>query len=250
MFVCQNCSIQLAKTKEFPGIFWVCPSCDGRLGTVSLLRKHIPRSVMNNLWLTARSGDYPNKHPCPSCDKRMAEIPLHGEDEPERLDLCTVCHIAWFDPSEYESLPTIPREPTLKEILPQEALERLAVVKIDEIREQAQSKAWAEGALPNEEWKWIAAILGMPVEHENAPLHKLPLQTLLLALVITAVSLLAFIDLEALVLKWGLMPSQAWRYGGGNFSHSFFLHGGAWHLIGNTYFLLVFGDNVEDCLGK
>jgi membrane associated rhomboid family serine protease len=31
---------------------------------------------------------------------------------------------------------------------------------------------------------------------------------------------------------------------------SLFLHGGAWHLLGNLWFLHVFGDNVEDTLGR
>src|SRR5207249_4486791 len=31
---------------------------------------------------------------------------------------------------------------------------------------------------------------------------------------------------------------------------SFFLHGGWVHLLGNLYFLLIFGDNVEDYLGR
>ncbi len=30
---------------------------------------------------------------------------------------------------------------------------------------------------------------------------------------------------------------------------SLFLHGGAWHLIGNMLFLYIFGDNVEDSMG-
>ena len=34
------------------------------------------------------------------------------------------------------------------------------------------------------------------------------------------------------------------------FLTSFFLHAGLFHLIGNLYFLLVFGDNTEDVLGK
>jgi membrane associated rhomboid family serine protease len=34
------------------------------------------------------------------------------------------------------------------------------------------------------------------------------------------------------------------------FFSSFLLHGGILHLVGNLYFLIVFGDNVEDILGK
>jgi membrane associated rhomboid family serine protease len=50
--------------------------------------------------------------------------------------------------------------------------------------------------------------------------------------------------------QFGLIPAQAARYGGLTLLSCFFLHGGLGHLIANTYFLLVFGDNVEDCLGR
>ena len=40
------------------------------------------------------------------------------------------------------------------------------------------------------------------------------------------------------------------RHYGLTFITSFFLHGGIIHLLGNLYFLLIFGDNVEDFLGK
>ena len=46
------------------------------------------------------------------------------------------------------------------------------------------------------------------------------------------------------------MPAQLWRHDGATFVTSFFLHGGLLHLIGNVYFLLIFGDNVEDDLGR
>jgi len=40
------------------------------------------------------------------------------------------------------------------------------------------------------------------------------------------------------------------RHGGLTFLTSFLLHSGVFHLLGNVYFLLVFGNNVEDWLGK
>jgi membrane associated rhomboid family serine protease len=40
------------------------------------------------------------------------------------------------------------------------------------------------------------------------------------------------------------------RDGGSTVFTSFFLHAGILHLAGNLYFLLIFGSNVEDCLGR
>ena len=57
-------------------------------------------------------------------------------------------------------------------------------------------------------------------------------------------------NLEAAIEGFGLVPAQLWRHGGVTFITSFFLHAGLLHLIGNVYFLLVFGDNVEDDLGR
>ncbi|HEY7727740.1 MAG TPA: rhomboid family intramembrane serine protease, partial [Candidatus Eisenbacteria bacterium] len=66
--------------------------------------------------------------------------------------------------------------------------------------------------------------------------------------------------LRPFLQAYGLVPAQvtlALRYGEGDpagivatFLTSMFLHGGWLHLIGNMWFLWVFGDNVEDALGS
>ena len=50
------------------------------------------------------------------------------------------------------------------------------------------------------------------------------------------------------VQLFGLIPAQATRMHGLTFVTSFFLHAGIIHLVGNMYFLLVFGDDVENFL--
>ena len=57
-------------------------------------------------------------------------------------------------------------------------------------------------------------------------------------------------DLKAAVENWGLIPAEFGRHFGLTFLTSFFLHGSVFHLLGNLYFLIVFGDNTEDILGK
>ncbi len=54
---------------------------------------------------------------------------------------------------------------------------------------------------------------------------------------------------EAFIRKYGLVPSEILERPYTLFTHMF-LHGGWFHIIGNMWFLWVFGDNVEDRLGK
>jgi membrane associated rhomboid family serine protease len=73
--------------------------------------------------------------------------------------------------------------------------------------------------------------------------------TWILAGAVTFVSVVGFADLSGVVARFGLVPAEAWRSYGATFVSSFFLHGGVVHLLGNLYFLLVFGDDAEDRLG-
>jgi len=58
--------------------------------------------------------------------------------------------------------------------------------------------------------------------------------------------------LEAFIHRYGLIPAQ---FFGDPFLHfpqvfsSMFLHGSWGHVLGNMWYLYIFGDNVEDCLG-
>jgi membrane associated rhomboid family serine protease len=52
--------------------------------------------------------------------------------------------------------------------------------------------------------------------------------------------------LNHVIAYYGLVPA---RLHASAFLSSIFLHGGWWHLIGNMWFLWIFGDNVEDILG-
>jgi membrane associated rhomboid family serine protease len=60
-------------------------------------------------------------------------------------------------------------------------------------------------------------------------------------------------DLERLIFRYGVIPQALttdfhFMSLGTPFTHMF-LHGGWVHLIGNMWFLYIFGDNVEDALG-
>src|SRR5437870_6034996 len=89
---------------------------------------------------------------------------------------------------------------------------------------------------------------GFPVELDAPEETRKPWATWLISTAIICISVLAFLHLRDVVQRFGLIPAQATRLDGLTFVTSFFLHAGIIHLIGNIYFLLVFGDNVEDLL--
>ena len=114
------------------------------------------------------------------------------------------------------------------------------------------SRGWGEG--PTEFWHWLPALFGMPVEGAQPKGHhndsERPLLTWTLAIGIFLVSAIAMFDLETLIRTYGLIPAEFDRLGGLTWLTSFFLHAGPLHLLGNLYFLVVFGDNVEKCFGS
>ena len=150
----------------------------------------------------------------------MLFVPFDAGLRKLSLDVCMQCKFVWFDAREYvvfAEQPTMTEEP---------------------------------GKLVDKKWKWIPAILGMPVERQTHPILVRPWLTWSCALVISLVSVAAFMNLQAAVSHLGLIPADLWRYGGLTLLTAFFLHAGWFHLISNVYFLVVFGDNVEDYLGR
>lgn len=248
MFACPHCGHRLQRVQGPYGVSWACPSCHGRGVGVGLLRRLVFPDAVDALWVASAERGVPSR-PCAICGRAMRAV-VPAPDLPT-LDVCSSCHFVWFDPSEYEQMPGAVR--ALAGVIPSDAdaraTEILATATAEQVAARSRGGDFAAEA-PAEKWKLLPALLGMPVEFETSPLRQTPWVTWLLAAFIIGFSLAAFRDLENAVTRYGLIPAQAWRLGGVTFLTSFLLHGGLFHLIGNMYFLFVFGDNVEDALGK
>ena len=88
----------------------------------------------------------------------------------------------------------------------------------------------------------------LPVQEGNPP-KKFPLMNVLLIGLNFYVFAKTFfrLDFERIVWHYGFVPAHP------HFStviSSMFLHAGFLHILGNMYFLYVFGDNVEDRMGR
>ncbi len=251
---CPICRSELVR--EFYGgkIVFRCPGCDGRMMTVSGFRSLCrSRNFVNMLWQTARYGDSDPGPVCASCGKAMRKVALPLAGAALELDICCSCRLVWFDPGELKQIP-LP-EPEKKDELPQKAKELLAMRKIG-TEEERLSAAFVRGGFgeygddtPEESWKYIPALLGMPVELDAPGCDRKPFVTWGIALVCVAVFALTFKNLSGAADSWGFVPALWTRHGGLTIVTSMFLHGGIFHLIGNLYFLLIFGDNVEDEFG-
>jgi len=168
---------------------------------------------------------------------------FHSDAPALELDACKACGLVWFDPQEFDAVPE-GAAPSAQEIHLR-GVEVLAEYRLKQLKEQQCSDE-----PPDESWKWIPAMFGFPIESETEPLRRHPFFTWSLAVVILFISIGTFSQLQTAVAKFGFIPAEAFRAGGLTLITSFFLHGGWLHLIGNLYFLLIFGDNVEDFLGR
>jgi len=175
-------------------------------------------------------------------------IEVGGNGGP-KIDVCTRCHFLWFDPSEFEALPAQPAPPPEAEV-PPEAREIMARAEAQRIAAHHGPPGGIASDAPGEMWKYLPALLGMPVEYDSPDLRHLPWMTWIVVALATGVSLAGFSHMEGAIRQYALVPAAPWRHGGLTLLTSFLLHGGIFHLISNMYFLLVFGDNVEDVLGK
>ena len=229
------------------GVFWACAQCGGRALSVELLRRTFTNESINPLWRHAISGRGAPGRNCPSCGRTMIEVALAETPAAPKVGVCRLCHFVWFDANEMAELKPRPLPETAPP-LPAEAREALAMLKVKRIAEEAEGSDF-DSAAPDEWWKMVAAVFGVPVEFDAPAQERRPWATWVLCLTILGASVAALPNLQPWVDAYGLIPAQAGRLGGLTFLTSFFLHAGIFHLLGNLYFLFIFGDNVEDFLG-
>lgn len=212
---------------------------------LGLLRRTVAKEAVDQIWNAAREQRVARGRPCPSCNDSMHEV-SSGPSGPA-VDVCRVCHFVWFDPTEFEQIPSAP-VPAAEPVTPERATEILATAQAEAVAKRAERDFGSEA--PRQLWKYLPGLLGLPVEYEQSAFHSVPWLTWAVIAFICAFSIRAFSNLEMAVTQFGLVPAAWSRHLGLTFLTSFLLHGNLGHLLGNMYFLYVFGDNVEDFLGK
>jgi membrane associated rhomboid family serine protease len=212
------------------------------MGTIRLLRRLLDRDVIERYWWLARRRKPVGtlKRPCPVCKQPMREISIPERPDCPPLDICKYCQLFWFDPKEYQTLPA----------------SDLMMLEEKKQRDLLLSRARAqreESMAPHEVQtghQWPFVFLRFPVETYSPRLRSYPWVTWYISAIIVSVGVFSLIDHWEMIKTFGMIPDRIWEYGGLTMISSFFIHGDPFHLIGNVYYLVVFGDNVEDFLGR
>lgn len=161
---------------------------------------------------------------CPKDYHTLNTYQVAFEDTDVEVDLCPDCEGLWLDPHEGKKL-------------------------LDIVLHAGQEKSTTFSENPGIKSYLFQAFSGMPVEAWN-PVHHRPILTLcLISLLIIMFALqLGFQqinDFFTLVPTEFLAGKQSWTL-----ITTGFLHGSLPHILGNLYFLYIFGDNVEDHIGR
>lgn len=93
----------------------------------------------------------------------------------------------------------------------------------------------------------------MPLGDDNSMRVHAPIVTYILIILNILVFFAELTGGEEFIMKWAFVPSRFSANPAGDFPtifSSMFMHGGWMHLAGNMLYLWIFGDNVEDRLGK
>lgn len=252
MLACPKCGSRLLRARTPHGFVHACARCGGRMVATAVLREEgSAREFLNDAWLGARDEGARRGPACPRCRRPMAQVDAPGRTgAPVTVDVCSLCGSIWFDPGEYAEVPRQAIEPSAAgepELSP-EARRAAAVATVRSMQRRQEEELGAEA--PVSSWQYLPAILGFPVEIRAPELGSRPWMTWAVALAAVAVFATTFTgNLDAAVTGWGFIPRDWTRHRGLTIVSSFFLHAGLLHVLGNVYFLVVFGDNVEDDLG-
>lgn len=86
----------------------------------------------------------------------------------------------------------------------------------------------------------------IPYKDEN-PSRKFPIVTVTLIVLNVAIFIWSLSNFDAIITQYGFTPVQ---FSFLTIITSMFLHGGIEHILGNMWYLWIFGDNVEDRFGR
>ena len=245
MLSCPTCSGRLCRSRTRDGKVYPCLSCGGRAVALGVLRTSAKPDFLRRLRHKAAHTPIEEAKSCPLCERAMAKVNFAAHDDGVVLDLCRPCQIIWFDPTEYEEV---------RQVAPPEAARAERAGPAGQPGPSDGEESSFGLTRPSHAWQILPAILGLPIELGPNRVQNKPIITWSLAAGVA----LVFLTLTACggnalmeaIFRWGLIPARWTRGGGLTLLTSFFLHASWWHLLSNAYFLLIFGDNVEDHLGR
>lgn len=229
---CPRCRIPLKRKSNNSLRYYKCRSCEGFSINISTLKK-VLKDLSKEIWFEASKVQQSSSTPCPYCFNGTYPIKATIEKEVE-IDVCKSCHCIWLDKGEVD----LKEEKTFSN----EINHAIAKLKNQNIKEQFSGTVNLSGG------KWLFSILHLPVEKKEDLLNRLPILTWILIACCLGLSSYALSNMTFFEIMQFNPKSDSTNWLMTGFT-SFFVHVGVTHLLGNMYYLWMFGDNVEDELG-
>jgi membrane associated rhomboid family serine protease len=188
---------------------------------------------------------------CPTCACATVRVSVaierSGRGQSVEVDACGACDVVRIDPDAFDQLPLKAPEVDANSPAFRRALAVDAIASENE--RQRALRRWSDDVSDVSTLGRVLMWIGVPVEVDAPELTRKPLLTWILggALVATHLVLPTFGSEAWRTLAW--IPSDPWRLGGLSIVTCFFVHASWLHLLGNLYFLLVFGRAVENRIG-
>ena len=249
---CPRCQIPLAELSSREVSSAICGRCRG----VYLNAREAASTLGRDFELLSAAPTVPvafeARVECPAACALMECRTLHHQTHAVTVDRCRVCKGLWLDSGEVQLIRRLAAEKRRDQRhgraakREQEAIDharrQLLVDKTELASGDDEAVAKTGGV-----WWLFSLVTQLPLEGYRLPLWTWTIMAVCTLLFISP----AFVGPEleaALVFRprdLDTLPSGFFRM-----VTTSFLHGGWLHLLGNFYFLKVFGDNVEDRLGR
>jgi len=255
---CPTCATRLAPVISHSFRSWHCPTCHGNAATVEAVGRVASRRATQRLWITVNHvTPRASRYPCPACRSTVRVASLQDGEHTLELDACRPCRLLWFEPGELPALNEFPPgedvvEPGVRD-LPMAARAVMAAALAGQVRERAYPEAaFDQQAQPESRLQEVASLLGLPFEVAGHQTGGIPWFTWGLGALVLVVGVVVLLlgKADGAATAWGFVPAAWGRHAGLTLVTSFFLHADGWHLLTNLYFLAVFGDDVEEALGR
>jgi len=177
---------------------------------------------------------------CPKCNLAMKRF-NYSYDSNVFLDKCPNCRGIWTDSGEIQQVARyLKDDPRTKNI---------GKDIVEHSRNLEDMRSWAGFGralgMPASPFIWYMPRIILPLSDDN-PRERFPILTVSIITLCVAIFIgqANFIDdLQSFFYFYGFVPKHFFDIG---LITSMFLHGDIFHLLGNMFFLWIFGDNVED----
>ncbi len=218
---CPRCAKELIKRENRGVMRYSCTKCFGFAIEFPVLKQFMPPDEVDILWQGVENAPAGTLN-CSHCLAPMQTLMKdHGVRELE-LDLCRRCEVLWLDSGEGQDL---------------SSLETSKVLDFNSAAKMPLAKT-------------LITLVGLPVEQDNDFFHRTPWLTWTIMGLCIVCSTLAFQNMDYALKQFGHLGNAPFPANIISAFTSFFIHGSWLHLFFNMYFLWIFGDNVEDNLGK